>query len=430
MAELQAESTRYNADVSLQRSRVEVTGAARVGVGPTLSSLIKLIPTFDESQVSEFFLRFEKKAAEHGWSENKWAALVSSKLTGKALKAYDALQLHECTDYWVLKTTVLRAYELQPETYRLKFRNLKKGREQSFREYARDVTEALGYWTRAEKADTFEELKQLILKEQFYKSMGTALSISVKEKQPGTIEEAAELADLRVSLIQGCEAARGDLEENRPTVSQKGQPRGGSNAGTPGARGRGQQSQRENSESPRTGGVRCYRCQGRGHIAINCPEGDASRGVGQGTTAAAVQVVSVESGESGEGAVAPERPVCHAVTHVQEGKRDVLCPSPDPFRGHRGGAVAQWRGRWHELRMLRDSGASQTLLRNFTGQPINAARVVVVRGINATRSYPLVRMRLRVGEVEKELDVGVVEELPVEGIDLLLGNDLGCRLRP
>ena len=48
------------------------------------------------------------------------------------------LSLNDSLDYEKVKTTVLHAYELVPEAYRLKFRNSRKASEQTFMEFARE----------------------------------------------------------------------------------------------------------------------------------------------------------------------------------------------------------------------------------------------------------------------------------------------------
>ncbi|MBW6351605.1 hypothetical protein, partial [Pseudomonas aeruginosa] len=99
-------------------------------------------------------------------------------------------------------------YELQPETYLLKFWGFTKNREATFLEHARDLKDALTNWTRSEKAETAEQLTELFLLEQFYKCTGAEMTLTIKEKNPKTLQEAAEMADLRLSLIRGCGSAQ------------------------------------------------------------------------------------------------------------------------------------------------------------------------------------------------------------------------------
>ncbi|WP_435362537.1 hypothetical protein, partial [Klebsiella pneumoniae] len=79
-------------DMELEKSRVEasrpVTSATfgRPDDGESrLARSIKLVPAFDENKVTEWFVRFEKKAREFEWPRERWVALVSNVLKGKAL---------------------------------------------------------------------------------------------------------------------------------------------------------------------------------------------------------------------------------------------------------------------------------------------------------------------------------------------------------
>ncbi len=47
-------------------------------------------------------------------------------LKGKALEVYDRMSVEDLEDYEEFKVDILRAYELQPEAYRLQFRGGKK----------------------------------------------------------------------------------------------------------------------------------------------------------------------------------------------------------------------------------------------------------------------------------------------------------------
>ena len=84
------------------------------------------MPAFDENKVTEWFVRFEKKAAEFKWPRDRWVALTSNVLKGKALEAYDRMTVADLEDYDEFKCTILKAYELRPEAYRLMFRNARK----------------------------------------------------------------------------------------------------------------------------------------------------------------------------------------------------------------------------------------------------------------------------------------------------------------
>ena len=102
-----------------------------------LIKYIKLVPKFNEDDVGKFFVSFEKVANQLKWPKDRWAIMLQVVLTNKAQVAYSALSANDSSDYEKVKKAVLRAYELVPEAYRQKFRNLRKEDEQSYMEFAR-----------------------------------------------------------------------------------------------------------------------------------------------------------------------------------------------------------------------------------------------------------------------------------------------------
>ena len=74
-------------------------------------------------------------------------------LTGRAQQAYSAVCGVVRLTYDTVKATVLKAYELDPEAYRQKFRSWVKGDEQTNVEFVRDLTSHFRRWCSAAKVD-------------------------------------------------------------------------------------------------------------------------------------------------------------------------------------------------------------------------------------------------------------------------------------
>ena len=75
-----------------------------------LSSAIKFVPKFQEQDLEQFLLNFEKSMELHNFPKDKWTALIHTKLTGKASKVFPALSIEQCKDYDVVKAALLTAY--------------------------------------------------------------------------------------------------------------------------------------------------------------------------------------------------------------------------------------------------------------------------------------------------------------------------------
>ena len=87
---------------------------------------MRLVPIFNEKNVAEFFVAFEKIANKLVWPKTMWTTLLQCKFVGKAQKVYVALKDDLSSDYESVKEIVLKAYKLVPEAYRQKFLDLKK----------------------------------------------------------------------------------------------------------------------------------------------------------------------------------------------------------------------------------------------------------------------------------------------------------------
>ncbi|XP_069192254.1 uncharacterized protein [Procambarus clarkii] len=156
---------------------------------------IKMVPKFNEREVSKFFAAFEKVAASLEWPRENWAIMIQSVLTGKAQIAYSTLSLDDSGDYDKAKKVVLMAYQLVPEAYRQKFRNLKKTSEHTFTEFATIKERLFQEWCASRKVETKEDLEQLILLEDFKDCLSGDLKTYLEEQQVETLSAAATMAE-------------------------------------------------------------------------------------------------------------------------------------------------------------------------------------------------------------------------------------------
>ncbi len=132
-----------------------------------ISKQISLVPSFRESEVDTYFTVFERIATTLQWPKNNWPLLLQCKLLGKAQKVCSALTLEQSLNYDAIKVAVLCAYELVPEAYRQKFRRHVQIPNQTFVEFAHEKTTLFEKWCNASKVTTFDQLKELILVEEF-----------------------------------------------------------------------------------------------------------------------------------------------------------------------------------------------------------------------------------------------------------------------
>jgi hypothetical protein len=157
---------------------------------------IRLVPPFKEAEIDKYFLLFEKVAQNLKWPKEHWVLLLQSVLTGKASEIYTELSIEQSSDYDQVKSLILKAYELVPEAYRLKFRSYRKDTNQTYVEFSRIKEQMLDRWCRAKKVgDDFEKMKQLILVEEFKRCIDQNIKVFLDERQIDNLHEAAKLAD-------------------------------------------------------------------------------------------------------------------------------------------------------------------------------------------------------------------------------------------
>lgn len=128
-----------------------------------ISKYVKLVPPFREAEVYAYFVAFERIAGKLNWPKDMWALLLQCSLVGKAQEVISALSLEDSLDYDVVKSTVLRVYELVPEAYRQRFRSHAKTSRQTYVEFGREKRALFEKWCLSSKTDTFEQLCELVL---------------------------------------------------------------------------------------------------------------------------------------------------------------------------------------------------------------------------------------------------------------------------
>ena len=118
---------------------------------------------------------------------------MAPQLTGRAQQAYAAIPAEEAKDYNHLKAAILRRYDVNEETYRQRFRNATKKKDESHRELITRLEDLRRKWMR--ECTTVEQVGDLIVMEQFLNSLPGDIKIWVRERGPKTPREAGELAD-------------------------------------------------------------------------------------------------------------------------------------------------------------------------------------------------------------------------------------------
>ena len=155
----------------------------------------RLVPVFEEDDVEKYFLYFEKVAVSFDWPKEKWSHLLQSQLKGKARDAYSALSVEEAGKYDTVKAAILRSYELVPEAYRQQFRRLKVAESQTHLEFARQKEQLFERWSVSMNVKSLKDLREIILLEEFKRSVHVDVRTHLEEREVRTLSEAARIAD-------------------------------------------------------------------------------------------------------------------------------------------------------------------------------------------------------------------------------------------
>lgn len=160
-----------------------------------ISKEISLVPSFRESEVDTYLTVFERITTTLQWPKKIWPLLLQCKLVGKAQEVCSALTLEPSLYYDAIKAAVLRAYELVPEAYRQKFRRHVRIPSQIFIEFACEKTTLFEKWCNASKVTTLDQLKELILVEEFKNCISEKIVVYLNEQKVSSLADAAVFAD-------------------------------------------------------------------------------------------------------------------------------------------------------------------------------------------------------------------------------------------
>ncbi len=221
---------------------------------------IKLVPPFSEKDVEIYFSHFERVATTSKWPKNVCTLLLQSVLIGKAQEAYSALSLERSTDYDEVKAAILKAYELVPEAYHQRFRSCVKLAHHAYVEFAKQKESLFDRWCTSQRVESKEQLRQLILLEEFKNCLPEVVSVYLNEQKAVTLEQAAILAD---EFVLTHKVNFGDKQAESQSKGQNNRFRYGKFPVSSPAK----KLVSDSSTSERV----CFYCKKPGHLIRDCP---------------------------------------------------------------------------------------------------------------------------------------------------------------
>ena len=378
---------------------------------------IRLVPKFSEKAVDKYFPQFEKIAENLKWPKPIWSTMLQSVLSGKAAEVYSALSTEQSSDYDIVKREILKAYELVPEAYRQKFRSYKKYENQTYVEFAREKEDLFDRWLTSKKIDkNFDKLRQLLLLEEFKQCVHYDLKTHLDDKNIDTLQNAAIASD-NYSLTHK-KSFKG------PNMAHfQGRDCGTKNQSTVG-------TERQNNTKAYTDpalynptkdsfqkkSITCGYCKKSGHVISECFKLQRRR--------------ERDSKPQPSGCTAPVDTVDLETPAVSQVSMSSACDYMEDYKPFlsQGFISLDENSDPKPIRILRDTGASQTLLLEGIlplSENTSVGASVLLQGVELGRvDVPLHRIYLKSDLITGPVIVGVRHNLPVEGVSMLLGNDL------
>ena len=165
--------------------------------GTTHRHKLPPLPCFDETkeEIDHFLNRFEKYFNAADYNPEAKAIVLCSYLKGTALAVFNRLPTEDSNNYEKLKAALLLRYDVTAEKCREDFRRIRIADNESYREFKARLADKLTKWlSQDNKKATYDDLFDLIIKDQLMATFPSDLRIQVKEKGIKTADEVAEHA--------------------------------------------------------------------------------------------------------------------------------------------------------------------------------------------------------------------------------------------
>ncbi|PIK52173.1 hypothetical protein BSL78_10952 [Apostichopus japonicus] len=204
---------------------------------------------------------------------------LESCLTGKAQRAFYVLTESQKQSYIVVKEAVLAAYKLTPDAYREKFRLASKLSTETFRQYGSRLNLYLRRWlgptdSLLSMPDFITITDKLVVDQLINSLRDESFRMKLLEQRWSSLEDLTSIADNLIIVRASCRS-RQQMESRSAAPSNLSQgtyrPQGEPHTYLPPGSSRPTNFSRVRRPSSDMSDVRCYACNGFGHLSYACP---------------------------------------------------------------------------------------------------------------------------------------------------------------
>ncbi|XP_071321134.1 uncharacterized protein [Trachinotus anak] len=176
------------------------------------------IPKFEDGDdIEQYLTTFERLATAYSWPKEEWAVYLVPHLSGKARGAYVAMDMGDSMDYDNVKEAILAKYEINEEMYRQRFREPDIRPGETPRELYNRLKDLYRKWVKPSRK-TVEEIEEILILEQYLRTLSPEVRVWVKEHNPKTGQKAAELVEAFIAARRGPKVFRYDKSHRQPTT--------------------------------------------------------------------------------------------------------------------------------------------------------------------------------------------------------------------
>ena len=114
-----------------------------------LGEPLRLTKLTNTDDVEAYLTTFERMLKAYAVEKARWTFVLAPQLTGKAQQAYAAMSGDMAGDYDQVKEAILKLYDINEESYCVRFRGISKKPEESYSEMSSiQAADLIRKWTR------------------------------------------------------------------------------------------------------------------------------------------------------------------------------------------------------------------------------------------------------------------------------------------